>query len=114
MCGISSCSIAVMKWLVRPIGRIVLRQNGLIVEFWQQLALWVALCVVIIAIFFFSSSTLFHLGLSVSCTALSLCFCFFRLLAVAISLLWRLSRSKRFSGMMNASSSGLCSSPEAG
>ena len=53
MCDVSSCSVVVMKWLVRPTGRTVLRRNGLIVEFWQQLALWVALCVEIAGVLFF-------------------------------------------------------------
>ena len=51
MCGVNSCSVAVMKWLVRSAGRIVLRRYGLIVEFWQQFALRVALCLVTSAIF---------------------------------------------------------------
>ena len=57
MCGISGCSIAAMKWLVWPNGRIVLWRNelcSLIVEFGQQLAFWVALCVAIVAAFSFS------------------------------------------------------------
>ena len=39
------------------VGHIILWRNGLyglIVEFGQQLALWVALCVAIVAVFFFS------------------------------------------------------------
>ena len=54
MCGISGCSIAAMRWLIRPSGRIVFWRNGrcsFIIKFGKQFALWVALCVVIIATF---------------------------------------------------------------
>ena len=54
MCGVSGCSVAATKWFVWPTGRIVLQWNGLIVEFWQQLALWIALCVATAAVLFFS------------------------------------------------------------
>ena len=57
MCGIIDHPVAATGWSVRLIGHIVFRRNGLyglIVEFGQQLALWVALCVAIVAIFFFS------------------------------------------------------------
>ena len=57
MCGIISRPVAAAGWSVRLIGRIIFQRDGLyglIVEFGQQLALWVALCVAIIAIFLFS------------------------------------------------------------
>src|SRR3954469_12961071 len=117
MCGIVSRPIAAMRWTIWLIDRFILRLcglYGLIIELGQHLALWIDLCVATATNFSLLSSTLFHLLFSVFCAALSLCFCFFRLLAVAISLLWRFSSSSCLSGMMCSSSSRLFSSPETG
>ena len=57
MCGIISRPVAATGWSVRLIGRIIFQRNGLyglVVEFGEPLALWVALCVAITTIFFFS------------------------------------------------------------
>ena len=54
VCGIISRSVAAMGWSVRLISRFWL--NGLcslVVEFGEQLALWIALCVVIATVFLF-------------------------------------------------------------
>ena len=55
MCGIISRPVAATGWSFRLIGRFRLNGlYGLIVEFRQQLALWIALCLVIATIFLFS------------------------------------------------------------
>ena len=57
MCGVISRPVAATGWSIRRISRIIFRQNGLysfIIEFGQQLALWVALCVAIATVFFVS------------------------------------------------------------
>ena len=55
VCGIISRPVTAMGRSFRLISRFSLNGlYGLIVEFGQQLAFWVALCVVIVAIFSFS------------------------------------------------------------
>ena len=55
MCGIISRLVTAMGWSVRLIGCFWLNGlYGLVVEFGQQLALWIALCVTIAAVFLFS------------------------------------------------------------
>ena len=55
MCGIISRLITATGQSIRLIGRFLLNGlYGLVVEFGQQLALWVALCVAVATIFFFS------------------------------------------------------------
>ena len=101
MCGIISRPVAATMWSVGLIGRFIFQLDGLyslVVEFGQQLALWVALCVVIATIFFFSVEHFVPSAVVRVLPALSLCFCFFKLLAVAMSLLWRFSCSKCLPG----------------
>ena len=57
MCGVISRSVSATGWSVRQIGRIVFWRDGLyslVVEFGQQLALWIPLCVATAAVLFFS------------------------------------------------------------
>ena len=113
VCGIISRSVAATGWSVRLISRFRLNGlYGLVIEFWQQLAFWIALCVVTSTILFFIVEHFVPPAVERILCGLKPFFYFFRLLAVAISLLRRFSCSKCVSEMMCASSSGLFPSPE--
>ena len=56
MCDVVSRPVAATGWSVRLIGRFIFRLNGLyglVVEFGQQLALWIALYVATATVLFF-------------------------------------------------------------